>query len=95
MDGKRNRVPSRPRRRPWLALSFGGGLPAALAAVQAPWLAVATLGLFNALAIAAIYLFMEGAGPAQEWATAWEAWRVLRESSRRPRSGKFRDRRSG
>ena len=58
----------RSRRHPWLALTLGGSLPAALATAHAPWLAVAVVGLLCESLIAAIYVFMEGAGPAREWA---------------------------
>jgi hypothetical protein len=89
MEEKRSPTRPRPRppRRPWLAVTLGGGLPAALAAAHAPWLAVAGVGFFNSAVIAMLYLFMEGPRPAREWAAAWKDWRALRDAPGNPERG--------
>lgn len=77
MDSRRSRAPGRP----WFAFTLGSCLPAALAAAHAPWMAVAVAGSLNAVMIVALYLFMEGARPAQEWASVWGVWQTFRASS--------------
>ena len=87
MEEKRSPARSRSPRKPWLALTLGGGLPAALAAVHAPWLIVAAVGLFNSAVLTLVYLFMEGARPAAEWLAAFMAWRATREVPVNPDRG--------
>jgi hypothetical protein len=83
MAENRNRTPAR-RRQPWFALTLGGGLPAALAAAAAPWPVIAAIGLFDSVALWALYVFMEGASPAREWAETKEAWRPSSDRRKGP-----------
>jgi hypothetical protein len=74
------------RGRPLVALTLGGAFPAALAAAHAPWLIVLIAGIFCEGLIGLVYVFMEGARPAQEWADARDRWR-----DRRSRTGAGHD----
>jgi hypothetical protein len=74
MAKNRNRIPAR-RLHFWIALTMGGGPPAALVAAHAPWPVIAVVGIVYWVALLALYVFMEGAGPARDWAETREAWR--------------------
>jgi hypothetical protein len=77
MAENRNHTSAR-RRPPWFALTLGGGLPAALAAAAAPWPVIGAVGLFDSVTLLALYVFMEGASSAREWAETQETWRASR-----------------
>jgi hypothetical protein len=52
----------------------GAGVAVATVHFGAPWWAAMAACLFYAVVLLAYSVFMDGAGPAREWAAAWEAW---------------------
>lgn len=64
--------------RPLMALTLASSVTAAVAAAHAPWLGVLIAGVLCQGLIGLVYVFMEGARSAQEWADARDRWRDRR-----------------